>query len=216
MPLVYFHTISVIMTNTRDQILKTILDNPRCTINELAEAVGINPISIRHHITHLMAEGLVDAVDERHGVGRPRRVYSLTEAGVEHFPTRYVKLTTRLLKHMKDNMPENLVKDLLYQMAEDVATEMTAGNNLDELSTEDRLEMMRQSLSLEGFYIDWEKSGDTYYIHGSSCPYYHVGQTHPEICSIDEAIISTFLSQPTSKIKCILKGDTTCTFIFPK
>jgi DeoR family suf operon transcriptional repressor len=211
--LVYFSSTSEIMTDTRDEILRNILNNPRCTINELAEAIGINPISIRHHITHLMAEGLVYAADERHGVGRPRQVYSLTEAGVEHFPTRYVKLTLRLLKQLKENLPENLVKELFTQMAEDLANEMAAGSKLDGLSTEDRLEIISQFLRPEGFQINWEKLGDTYHIHESSCPYYHVGQNHPEVCAVDEVIISTFLSQPTTKTKCILNGDSTCTFV---
>ena len=71
------------MKSTRDRILQTILHQPRRTINELAEAVDINPISARHHLTNLQAEGLVAADEERHGVGRPRLVYFLTEEGME-------------------------------------------------------------------------------------------------------------------------------------
>lgn len=203
------------MTDTRVKVLQKILNHPRCTINELADAVGINPISVRHHITNLQAEGLVNYEDERHGVGRPRRVYYLTEAGVEQFPTRYVKLTIRLLKQLKEKMPENLVKELFIQMAEDLANEMASGSKLDGLTIEERLQVVRKFLRQEGFDINWEKRGDTYYIHEASCPYYHVGQNHPEVCSVDEVIISTLLSLPASKTKCILNGDMTCTFVVP-
>lgn len=204
------------MMGTREQILKTILNKPRCTINELAQYIGINPISIRHHITHLMVEGLVDAVDERHGVGRPRRAYTLTEAGLEHFPTRYIKLTSRLLKLLKENLSQDQVQELFTQMAENLADEMSAERKLEGLSIEDKLDVMGQFLRLEGFHISWEKIGDTYYIHESSCPYYHIGQNHPEVCSVDEIIISTLLSHSTSKTKCILNGDSTCTFEISK
>jgi predicted ArsR family transcriptional regulator len=44
------------MKSTRDRILQTLLRKPRSTINELAEAVGINPISVRHHLTNLQME----------------------------------------------------------------------------------------------------------------------------------------------------------------
>jgi len=67
--------------STRQRVLQTLLSRQRCTINELAEAVDINPISVRHHITKLEAEGLVTSEEERHGVGRPRRLYFLTEEG---------------------------------------------------------------------------------------------------------------------------------------
>ena len=71
------------MKSTRDRILQTLLHQPRASINKLAEAVGINPISVRHHLTNLQMEGLVDAQEERHGVGRPRLVYVLTQEGME-------------------------------------------------------------------------------------------------------------------------------------
>ena len=43
----------------RDRILQTLHRQPKRTINELAEAVSINPISVRHHLTNLQMEGLV-------------------------------------------------------------------------------------------------------------------------------------------------------------
>ena len=88
------------MKSTRDKILQTLLRQPRRTINELAEAVGINPISVRHHLTNLQMEGIIAADEERHGVGRPRLVYTLTDVGMEKFPTRYLSLTTLLLAQM--------------------------------------------------------------------------------------------------------------------
>ncbi len=101
------------MKSTRDRILQTLHRQPKRTINELAEAVSINPISVRHHLTNLQMEGLVAADEERHGVGRPRLVYFLTEVGQENFPTRYLRLTTRLLAQMKETMPEPVVRNLV-------------------------------------------------------------------------------------------------------
>ena len=95
--------------STRDRVLQTLLKRDQCTINELADAVDINPISVRHHITKLEADGLVDSKEERHGVGRPRRQYYLTERGREQFPKRYVKLTLRLLEQLKETMQDYMV-----------------------------------------------------------------------------------------------------------
>ena len=107
------------MKSTRDKILQSLLKKPRSTINDLAEAVGINPISVRHHLTNLQMEGLVESQEERHGVGRPRLVYVLTDEGMERFPTRYMLLTTRLLSQMKETMPGPVVAgDKFYESAE--------------------------------------------------------------------------------------------------
>jgi len=199
--------------STRERVLQTLLVNKRCTINELAEAVDINPISVRHHINRLQAEGLVSSEEERHGVGRPRRVYFLTEEGVEKFPSRYVRLATMLLEQLKETMPPSMINQIFSEIAKELASDYT--DDLEALSMEERLDLVKQMLNNEGFTVKWEKQGDHYQIHEVSCPYYYVGQTHPEVCSVDQTLISTVLSVPAEKIKCVLHGDARCTYIVP-
>lgn len=200
-------------TGTREKVLKTLLAQPKRTIVELADEVGISPISVRHHITSLMAEGLVKSDEERHGVGRPRQVYLLTESGVEQFPTRYVRLTIRLLEQLKETLPANMVNQLFIQMAQVLAKDIAADNETQTLSLHERLDLLKTILQREGFTIDWEQQGDQYLIKEVSCPYYHVGQDHPEVCAVDQFLISSMLDLPASKIKCILNGDSHCTYL---
>ncbi|MBI2759448.1 MAG: winged helix-turn-helix transcriptional regulator [Chloroflexi bacterium] len=199
------------MKSTRDRILQTILRQPRRTINELAEAVSINPISVRHHLTNLQMEGLVSAEEERHGVGRPRLVYALTEEGMEKFPTRYLRLTTRLLAQMKESMPGPVISQLFSQIAEDLANEYS--ERMSGLSMEERLDFVKEMLGEEGFTVEWEKKGNQYQIHEITCPYYQIGVAHPEVCTVDQALISKMLAVPASKIECILSGGSHCTYV---
>lgn len=197
--------------STREKVMKTLLTRQRCTINELAEAVNINPISVRHHISRLEAEGFVDSAEERHGVGRPRRLYFLTDTGRERFPTRYLRLTLRLLQQLKETVPQPLVNQLFSQMAQDLASSYQ--EELEGLSLEERLDLVKTLLTQEGFAVDWEREGDHYRISESNCPYFHIGQNHPEVCSVDQTLISTILSVPAEKIKCMLHGDAHCTYL---
>ena len=199
------------MKSTRDRILQTILHQPRRTINELAEAVDINPISARHHLTNLQAEGLVAAEEERHGVGRPRLVYFLTEEGMEKFPTRYLRLTTRLLAQMKETMPAPVVSKLFSQIADDMASDYT--DQVQGLGMEERLDFVKTMLAEEGFTVEWEKKGEQYHIHEISCPYYQIGISHPEVCTVDQALISKMLALPAEKVQCILNGGAHCTYV---
>ena len=201
------------MAGTRDLILKTLLSQPRCTINDLADKVGISPISVRHHIASLEAEGLIASEDERHGVGRPRQVFFLTETGIEQFPTRYVHLTIRLLKQLKETMPEAMINKLFTQMAEDLARDLADGTEMKNLSIQERLDLVKNLLRSEGFNIEWEQNEDGYQIHEASCPFYYIGQNHPEVCTVDQILISKVLSVPTEKVKCILNGDSSCTYV---
>ena len=199
------------MKSTRDRIMQTLLRQPRTTINQLAVAVGINPISVRHHLTNLQVEGLVGTEEERHGVGRPRLVYFLTEAGTERFPTRYLRLTTRLLTQMKESMPAPVVSKLFAQMADGLADEYAS--QMKGLNMEERLDLAKTLLTEEGFDIQWEKTGAQYQIHEITCPYLQIGLSHPEVCTVDQTLISKMLAVPAEKVQCLLQGDAHCTYV---
>jgi len=199
------------MKSTRERILQTLLNHPNSTIIDLAEAVGINAISVRHHLTSLQAEGMVSAEEERHGVGRPRLVYSLTEKGLESFPTRYLRLTNRLLDQMKETLPPAAISKLFASMAEDIASDYA--QQVKTLSVEEKLDFIKSLLIQEGFSVEWEQQGKDYLIHEITCPYYHVGQAHPEVCTVDQTLISEVLSIPAQKINCVLSGDHHCTYV---
>jgi predicted ArsR family transcriptional regulator len=199
------------MKSTRERILHTLLNHPRASINELADSVGINAISVRHHLTSLQAEGVVTAEEERHGVGRPRLVYFLTEKGMERFPTRYLNLTNRLLEQLKESLPPQTVQRIFTDMAENLAADFSADTHA--MTIEERLDYMKEMLTKEGFSISWEKRGNLYEINEITCPYYQVSQNHPEVCSIDQTLISAVLKIPVEKVKCILHGDSRCSYI---
>lgn len=202
------------MKSTRERILHTLVSQPRSTINELADSVGINAISVRHHLTSLEAEGLVTAEEERHGVGRPRLVYFLTEKGLERFPTRYLRLTNRLLDQIKETLPQNTVRNIFNQMAGELAS--LAAQQAQSMNTEEKLDLVKELLGQEGFLVEWEKLNDQYQIHEITCPYYHIGQNHPEVCSVDQTVISKVLNIPVEKINCVLSGDAHCTYVLPR
>lgn len=200
------------MKSTRDRILQTLLLNPNSTINDLAAAVDINTVSVRHHLTNLQAEDLIQAQEERHGVGRPRLVYSLTDTGAEIFPTRYLRLVNQLFEQLKNRLSKKDIEKILVQVAKEISSEQ--GKKIHSLPIEEKLTSIQQFLAKEGYTIEWSKHGSEYIIDEITCPFYHVGNNHPEICTIDKAILATLLSTPVYKVKCILSGDNLCSYVF--
>jgi predicted ArsR family transcriptional regulator len=130
---------------------------------------------------------------------------------MERFPTKYLRLTTRLLAQMKETMPGPLVSKLFNQIAEDLASEYTS--QMQGLDMEERLEFVKELLAQEGFTVEWEKTGGQYEIHEISCPYYQIGVAHPEVCTVDQTLISKMLAVPANKVQCILDGGAHCTYV---
>jgi len=196
---------------TRDEIIAILRERGSCTVNDLAEAAGISPVSVRHHLTSLQAAQLVTYVQERHGVGRPRMVFSLTPEAMEQFPTRYLRLTNRLLDQLKEIVPAEKINDLMVQVADSMADEYA--QTLNHLSPEARLNELQNLLTEEGFAVQIESEGDRMMIHELSCPYLHVGQEHPEVCVIDETFLARALGVPVERVRCQIEGDARCTFL---
>jgi len=201
------------MNNTREKILKTLLTFPGSTINDLAEAVGINGISIRHHLTSLEAEDLVVSSEERHGVGRPRLTYTLTDKGVEEFPSSYLKLTRRMLDYLRDTMSKEKVEQVFKDIGKEIAD--SHKNDLKDKSFDERVHLLKSILMDEGFLVELEKKDDAYSLTSLSCPYYRIRRDYPEICALDTALITELLSHPVEIESCIFEGDNHCVYYIP-
>ena len=201
------------MKRTREKILRRILAFPGSTINDLAQAVGINGISIRHHLTAMEAEGLVQSNEERHGVGRPRLTYSLTNKGVEQFPTNYLRLTNRLLNLLKNRMTSDELKQLFGEIGASIAESYQ--DEVSGSSMEERIHVLKKVLIKEGFIFEIHKNENEYVITTLSCPFYQIGLEHPEICACDNKLISSILSKPISIITCMFEDSDRCTYHIP-
>jgi len=202
------------MKSTREKVLYTLVTNPRSTIVEIAKSVGINAISVRHHLTSLQADGFVDAEEERHGVGRPRLVYFLTESGQENFPKRYFRLTNHLLEQMKKTLSDKDFKKIFKNMANDLTKEYEP--KIAKLDFEGRLDLLKSVMDNEGYDIHWVRANNEYEIQEVACPFYKIGKDHPEICLFDRTLIANMLSISEKDIIQIKHGDNHCSFKISK
>ena len=181
---------------------------------DIANSVGINAISVRHHLTSLQAASLVSAEEERHGVGRPRLVYFLTDSGMEKFPTRYYRLTNNLLTEMKASMPEADVKNIFLKMADKLSDQYKPA--FEALKFEEKLALLKNVMAREGYELTVSKSGDKYQLNEVSCPFYQIGKEHPEICLFDKSLIAKLLSIPEDKIVHVCDSENHCAFQISK
>ena len=198
------------MNTTRESILSTLKAQGSATIAELAAAVGLTTVSIRHHLSGLLAEGLIVAEEERHCIGRPRMVYSLTEAGMERFPAKYVRLSGRLLDELKSTLATEDVEAMFTRIAASIVADNA--HRLTGKSLEEKMALVVDLLGEEGFMAAWKVAGERYQLTEYNCPYLRIGQRHPEVCRIDQTLISQALAVPVERSSCLLEGDEHCTF----
>ena len=198
--------------STREIILEAIKQSNEATVESLAEAADVSPVTVRHHLNSLQAEGLLETRSVRRKVGRPYYVYSLSDQGNELFPQRYMRLSSRLLDELKAQFPDGTVDALFSSVVQQIVDEHR--REFEDLSTEDRLDFLVDLLGEEGFLASWEKSGDRYILSEYSCPYFSIGQKHDEVCMFDRQLVQIVLDKEIEQDSCMLDGDSQCQFSF--
>jgi predicted ArsR family transcriptional regulator len=198
--------------STHNVILEAIKQANEATVDELAEAADVSPVTVRHHLNTLQAEGLLETKSIRRKVGRPYYVYSLSDKGHELFPQRYVRFSSRLLDELKERFAEGTVVEILYSLVNKVAEENRS--HFEGRSFEERLDFLIDLLAEEGFLASWELTDDGYRLTEYSCPYYSIGQKHSEVCTIDSQLVQIVLDTKIVQHTCMLEGDSSCQFEF--
>lgn len=69
------------MHSTKSLILAFIKRNGGSTVDELAQALGLIPMTARWHLTALQRDDLLEAEPVRRATGRPHYIYRLTRRG---------------------------------------------------------------------------------------------------------------------------------------
>ena len=200
--------------STRELILHALKASAPSKIDQLAKAADISPVTVRHHLNALQAEGLIEVESIRRSVGRPYHVYSLSEKGHELFPKKYFSLANRLLEELKERLPADTVNEIFISLVDRMLQERA--DEFEGLPLEERLNYVINLLRTEGFLARWEKMADgRYQIIEYSCPYISMGQQHAEVCTLDKQLMISVLGTAVEQQSCMLHGDDCCQFTLP-
>lgn len=142
---------------SRLEILKLLYRKPM-SVEEIAEKLGLQTITIRHHLQALVETGIVEYHEERTGAaGRPRAYYSIVKAPpIVTFPRRqYQFLSEILINGMIEKMGINKTKEFLREIGistgEEAVKQLESEHNIKSWSpTEYEKYIVREYLESEG------------------------------------------------------------------
>ena len=86
-------------SDSRQRVIEVLKRRGEASVSELSQALGLTPVTIRHHLDALMEEGVVSppAARRKAGPGRPEMVFSLTHRADVLTPRNYGELCACLL-----------------------------------------------------------------------------------------------------------------------
>ena len=194
------------MQNTRQQILDYIRTNKMASAIEISRAFPMTPANARHHLSILEDQNLIENVGQRlaKGRGRPTKLYALTHQAMDHNIDLLVDALLKILKS-SDDLEDHfkLLSPILFCDSDSVTSPIG------------RLNQAIQRMNEMHYQARWEVSSDGPKVILGHCPYAAVLAENPELCTMDEVLLSDQLKQPVeqvSKLERSPQGTPYCTF----
>ena len=154
--------------NTKELILNLLLEGSK-TAGEIADKLKIQKSAIRTHLESLQTEQSVRSYFKIERLGRPRKVYELTESGRELFPRRYDLVLSLVLQEIELTKGHEYMKKMIESIADKMAYDIREKiKKSSSSSLEESLRILNSVSNEMGFMSSFYKEEEADNNRGSS------------------------------------------------
>ncbi len=200
-----------LLGQTRAKILHLLLTEGK-TASQVAAHLHIQVSAARKHLERLAALGLATETFEKSGVGRPRKVYTLTTDGKEIFPRQYETLLNLALAKMVEKEGPTETELLMNDLAREVAS---AGDE-EKAGSVERMRRAEEEVNRLGFEASFNRNDGSLTVVSRNCPLWKVALAQREIVCRGfhaELLNAYFDGKGVEREKWLVEGDTYCKHI---
>jgi predicted ArsR family transcriptional regulator len=197
------------------------------TVQEIADGFNIHPNVARLHLSKLEDVNMLISETKKTGKGgRPSRLYRLSDDVIQlHFPYRDYQLLSKILMQTMVTLGEE-GKKALYTTGKRFGSELidqeiaSQHQSVEELTFEQRLNIMKNAATLAGFYPDFEVSEDKtkIYFEIFNCPFKEIAVENTEtVCKMHSQFLIGMFEALFDSVELIEKdklttGCNACTY----
>jgi len=224
-PLIEAEAYRALSSKSRLEILKWLYKKPM-SVEEIAEKLSLQPITIRHHLQSLEEAGFIEAFEERAGsVGRPKIYYKIVkEPPLVSFPKRrYLVLSSFLINTLQFLLGANRAKKILSKagldMGENTARRLESEHEIREWSPKAYEQFFvrgyLEDVGAEPEIVEFSQNKIVYRLH--NCLFFELSIKMPEImCDVlhenfHEGLVKAIgKKMKITRKTCMAKGDPYC------
>ena len=199
----------------RELLVRLRRDGPSSP-DHLAESMGASRTGVLQQLRALEAANLVRRETVRHGVGRPRHVYDVTEHAQDLFPNAYDGLATGLLAAIRAVGGEGLVDDVFEarrRMTTERVRERLAERLPADASVVDRARELAVIQDEQGYLAEAVLGPDgVIRIVEHNCAIHHVATGGGAACRAELELFREVLGPDVERETHIAGGDRCCTY----
>ena len=184
-------------------------------LEELANVMKVSRMAVHKHLGLLQQRGLVEAVETRGHVGRPRMVYQLTSQSKTVFPKSYSAIATHALDFIERNMGKEAVEKVLHERQSELFDQYY--KRLKDLDFDKQIKELARIRDEDGYIAESKKESKSgsgkYVLLEYNCPIIHIAEKHWEACSTETELFEKLLEADIETTHRAAKGDLICKFI---
>lgn len=180
----------------------------------VAARMGMSRTAVLQQLRALAAEGLVERQAVRHGVGRPRHLYDVTEGAQSWFPAGYDRLADALLRAVQSVGGEQLVERLFEVRRGDQADAIRSRFEARGLAGAPLAARVRELAVIQdeqGYVCEVAEDGDLL-LREHNCPISAVAASTPSACEAEERLFREVLDADVVRERHIAAGERCCEY----
>ncbi len=207
------------MKTSRQELFDFIKNHHLVVTAEISRALNMTEANVRHHLTILQNQGLVEVVGSRRtqGKGRPAQLFRISRQSMGHNLDKLAGALLNELNQSSEINAEDLLHNVAYRLV-DRHIYRGARGRLTSTSGEHyvkRLHYTIEYLNKLNYRARWEAHSEAPRIMLGYCPYADILPEHPELCSLDGYFLEELLGAPVTQISKLTtdeRGIPSCTF----
>lgn len=198
----------------RDRTLFQLKTRGEQTASELARKLRVTAMAVRQQLAALHEEGLVAFRDERRKVGRPARVWRLTEAARRRFPDSHADLTLDLIDAVRSTFGAEGMDRLLATRARRQLAAYRVRMPDGRAPLARRVAALAEIRRQEGYMAEWSRERDAFLLVENHCPICAAAAVCSGLCRDELALFQKVLGRDVrvERTDHILAGARRCAY----
>jgi predicted ArsR family transcriptional regulator len=199
----------------RDRVLLQLKTRGPQTAAQIARRLGVTPMAVRQHLAGLEDEALVRHRPLRRGVGRPARVWELTDRAGARFPDSHADLTVELLEAMRSAFGEDGLDRLLAARSRRQARQYRERMPPPDAPPERRVAALAALRREEGYMAEWSREDDgAWLLLENHCPVCAAARVCQGLCRDELGLFRNVLGRDlrVERIDHLLAGARRCAY----
>lgn len=209
----------------KDQILHWLKVRGAQTATALAEQLQVSPMAVRQHLQALQAEQWVTYQEEKRPLGRPVKLWQLTERSLQLFPDSHADLMVDLLAGIQSLFGaeglEKLVAERMQRQLQTYSSKLPEAIAMDgwaswvaQVGIVEPVQHLARLRTQEGYMAEVVEQEGACLLIENHCPICAAAQTCQKLCGSELELFRMLLGPQATveRVEHLIQGDRRCAY----